>query len=421
MHEVLATLEDFHQNTLSIFDRVEAAASQADARLASLEGRLEFAADRLEKVRGTNRPLAIRSARTLSSWRGARGTARVLDDESIAALSRATPLPQMEDGVEGSAPTVQKAAEDLAKVVRRVGPQSSSAALAQLRHDNDKLIGTRGRIGAVSDLFLFNSGEQPYKKFGKDFNNLEKPDEEEMEHMNIPAWQRAWGGAPPNLEEDEMEYQPEELVFRAAKPDAVNMILPDVLQGLGGPVADLVYRHQDNVQEETTKPAWERANQARQPPKPRKSMKAGSNAGGGDDQSDTMSMISGVPTQVQVSAAAAPKKAPPAPKGKGAPKATAPAAAPAAPAKGKGKGAPPPPPPGGKGGKGGPPPPPAPKGKGKGKPAPGPPKAKAAAPSSGGPDFLASIEAGAGDPGAMMRMLKKTKGPPEREGPGKVV
>lgn len=257
MHGVLAALKDFHVRSAEIFDRIEAKAKLADQRLEGLETRVAAAASCVEAARGSKRPLVVRSAKELKAWHGKEGVRRVLHEDSLAVLSTAAPLP--EDAAEtSSAPSVKTAAEDLARVVRGVTALDSGATGSGARRQRpggENLHTLTGRVGAVSDLFLFNADEQPYREYNHKNNLVYRPGAFEEEELDLVPATRPERAAPTfRLDEDAPDVQQEELVFVPKAATKVTFNLPDVLPDLGG-VADLDWK-QDQPEHEGA--AWDR-------------------------------------------------------------------------------------------------------------------------------------------------------------------
>jgi len=466
MDGVLATLEEFHANAACVFDQVEAACGQLEARLEALEGRLSYSAARLEASRGSTRALVVQSARTLDAVRIADSAKRMVDSDILASLSTAAHLPEDIDTVKG-VPMLNTAAEDLARVVRCVGTSENAGASAAANRRGEgaeNLLAARGRLGSVSELFLFNSDEQPYKRYKHVDNLLAPHDQEPPPSQRVPL--NSIGVPTPALDLQGEDADPllVDICFRPRPAAEVIFDLPDVLPDLGGPVADLVWRQQDQAAHETERPTWDKPMGA-----PRPSRRASNTGSVASRTSRAPSIVSGFGPASQPSTigpggttavsgpavrplyspapqevkASLPAPSPPPPPPVPAKNAKVPPKAPPAkvPHKETAKGAAPPPkPPTGNGMAGGdterrpPPPPPQAKdpkakvkgkGKGKGGPAPppkGPAKMPAAKPPGGGGGvskdaMFADIKRGG------MAKLRKVAPPKERTGAkvGKVI
>lgn len=424
IHEVLETLEKFHIQSIAVFDRVEAACSAVDTRLGALEGRLVYAADRLTAAKGDARPLVVHSARSLSGRSAMKTDKRVLDDGMLVGLGSAAPLPEKV----GSVPSVTEAAEDLTRVVRSLAPDRAAASAVPRKGGNtEKLLNPKGRLGSVTELFLYNSGELPYKN-QRETDNLASPDDEnDLAAAPARAERRDATEAAliTDLEEDEPEPHQENIHFAPQPAKEVYFDLPDILPDLGGPVADMMWRQNEQSNAETDKFGGSKHMAAiprrqsnfsqqgqSQGRRSQVSSQVGSSPAGApwasaaknSDSPATLSSLPSVP--IQAPAPARPSAAPsaPTPAAPAAqPAATTAPAAPAPPKKGAGKGKPPGPP-GGKAKSGAPGPPPP--------PSKGPPKTKAAAPPGGGGGkaaMMSAIQKGTG--------LKKVGPPKERGAP----
>eukprot|EP00929_Paragymnodinium_shiwhaense_P089986 TRINITY_DN50216_c0_g1_i1.p1 TRINITY_DN50216_c0_g1~~TRINITY_DN50216_c0_g1_i1.p1 ORF type:complete len:489 (+),score=167.36 TRINITY_DN50216_c0_g1_i1:128-1594(+) len=457
MHDVLACLEAFQARAAAIFDGVEAACSRADERLGRLEGRLQAATGRLEACRGGSQALKVQSARSLNSastgqpmWLRQRPLAAAVAEQAAASSSASAPskrrslaatavaLPEGE-GADWQPPKLRAAAEDLARVVHCIAaapdaaavaaaagrdPRAGGAAAAARRRDGDKLLPARGRLDAMSEFFLFNSGELPYKGNVRKRDNLLSLDEDEglslaplKKTALVSTSFESNGGAAPRLDEDEPDplLLEDDLRFRAKPAAEVALDLPEVLPELGGQVATgLLWREQDQAAKETDRPAWDAPPAPVMSAMPSRSLQS-TRSGGAAPSRATQSRASlSAPAPAAPTAPAAPAHAAPV----GAAESPAPARPPAA------KQAPPPPAGkaaaaeqpagkgGDKGGKGGkssapppPPPPPANKGKGKAKgpKAPPPPPAAGKGKAKGGAPAAAAAppKAKAGGGGSM--------------------
>lgn len=396
--EALNALDHFREQSAAILDRLESAANGESTRLASIEERLRNCTAKIESLRGSTRPLTIRSASTLTAK-----TAETVDTfERITEPSALNSLGYAVNMPEESLPSFAEAADDLARTAKYFNAQVT-------RPVPDRKGPRPTHLSSVSDLILFNSDMKPYENY-RHVDNLRAvlDAQKDAAEMNAP-WRRPDVPAP-NLLEDLPEAAPEDIRFVPVKPDQVTFDLPDVLPDLGR-VADLTWRQEDTQASEPI--AWDAwAAPAALPtvdiPAPKPAL--------ADQPFQKPTQQSFSPPQ-RPPAPAAPSEAKPAapqpPQGPPAPATPTPPATEAG--KGKGK-APPPPPaaaaaPKGKGkgpGKGPPspkkaPPPPA-KGKGKGPP----PKKETGAPgaSKPAPDvgaLLASIRKGT--------TLKKMSGP----------
>mmetsp|Transcript_53650 Transcript_53650/g.85326 ORF Transcript_53650/g.85326 Transcript_53650/m.85326 type:complete len:458 (-) Transcript_53650:159-1532(-) len=450
MHDVLAALEDFHKKAASIFDRVESACGEVDGNLSALSDRLERAAARVEASRGSTRALSVRSARVLTAPRSAQRTRRLFDSDTLASLCSAAPLPEELGAGKFTPPTAKDAATALQTVVRCTQtPIPPGGAQRTLQSGLGKLLAAQDRLHSVSELFLFNSSEQMYKT---DINgqryveNLSAPDEVEVQPASLlMPWQRVQAGEA-NLQYDEDAHDPlmVDLRFVAKPAQRVQFKLPERLDGLGGPVADLTWREEDQRERETERPEWD---QAKTLSRSRRGTQANSSALATPTpkaRRDTRADLVAAAERLQTSASSqkAPSSAPPPPPAKKEQAKPTPAPPPPpsktipvkAPSKQAEPASPPPQAPaleaptptgekGGKGGKGKAPPVPAKakgdkgKGKAKGKdkgkgpgnnPGPPPPPAAAKAPSADKSAVLADIRA--------MPKLKKVARPVENKG-----
>ncbi|CAE7026909.1 ANKRD50 [Symbiodinium natans] len=415
MEKVLSLVEGLNARAQEIFDRLDATCDHMDTRLSGLEGRLSHAAERIERARGSTAALKVQSARTFQgrgepSLHAAR---RVLDENLLISLHSATPLPELpEDRDQPVSATA--AAEDLARVYKCVNRHRSLGA-PQARVQ-EKLL-PADRLSSVSELFLLNSSEQPYK-VRHEVDNLAEPEDEAFYHGQREGREGPKASVEQvddvDLEEDEPLREHEDLRFRPRPAAEVTFDLPDVLPDLGH-VAHIVWREGEHSSE-TARPAWDapppelgRASVVAQkprppPPAPRRAPPA----------APVKPIIAPQPLLAPSAAPAAPKPQVPqaaprtAPPSQPTPAQPAPAQTPqpsATPAP-----APPKPAAKGKGPKG--------KGKGKGPPAPPPPPAKKApaakAPTQtkqaavGKSAMFADIRAGA--------KLRKVAPPKERSG-----
>lgn len=425
MHDVIAALEAFHQQAAHIFDRVEGACGEVDNHLNALDDRLERAAARVEAARGSTRPLNVQSARLLRAPRRAQRTKRLFDSNTLASLCNAAPLPEEMT----AAPSSTEAAQDIARVLRCIAaPNPFTAAAIRKDGPQSRLLPAEGRLGSCAELFLYNSAEQPYRggPRSRGVDNLLIPDEAELRPASLlKPWLRTRPGeASLRLDEDEVDPLLEDIRFVPAPAKQVNFDLPDVLPDLTGPVADIMWRQDDQLESETQRPAWDNKDVAKMT-RSRGTSRASisgtplthSRSNAATDVAAAALLLQsraggGMPSGQQPSDVtlmqSPPKPAAPPPKAAATPKESAKsAAAPLAPTKGKGKG-----PAAGK------PPPPSAKGKGKGKkggpPPPaqggGPPKANSGSVAGGKAEMFASIKKSG------ISALRKVAPPKERSG-----
>jgi hypothetical protein len=270
MHDVLNALETFHQQAASIFDRVEGACGEVDARLDALTNRLEHAAARVEASRGSTRPLNVHSARMLNAPRSEQRTKRLFESKTLTSLCSAAPLPE-EGGTIATrkeVPSVQAAAHNVSRVIHTIATPSSSTVQAAKREqvEQNRLLPAQDRLQSVSELFLFNSVEQLYHNndpHGQRYvDNLLVPDEVEViPDSSLMPWQKSNRPGQANLRLDEDVGDPlmQDLTFKPATARAVKFALPEVLPGLAGPTADMVWRQNDQLELETQRPAWDDA------------------------------------------------------------------------------------------------------------------------------------------------------------------
>jgi len=264
MHQVLATLEAFHAGTLDVFDRIEAACNQAESQLGAVEERLARAAARIDHAAGSTCPLTIESARVLETRQGAaaRCAERLFDDDLLAALADAAPI---SDGHSQACtpPTAATAAEDFNQIIKvldqehREKPGWSSRGAKQ-----GNFIPPHGRLSSLSELFLFNSPEEPYKGRLQSDNLANVDDVGGMLATTAVCRKKEPGdvhGNMPtlNLETDEPDPLLEDLRFRPRPTIEVTLNLPESLPNLGGPVANIVWNQQDQAGGETEKPLWD--------------------------------------------------------------------------------------------------------------------------------------------------------------------
>ena len=255
MQGMLGLVEDLNTHAREIFDRLDAACGQMDARLYGLETRLSQAAERIERARGSTAALKVQSARTFQG-RGApslRAARRVLDEDLMLSLRAAAPIPE---AVDRPVPSTAAAAEDLARVFRCVNHHKSLEAPRAMVQE--KLLPTAGRLSSVSELFLLNSSEQPYK-VRHEVNNLAEPEDESFYHpqpgQRAAAPKASLAEHDVDLEEDEPLREHEDLRFRPRPAAEVTFDLPDVLPDLGH-VAHIVWREGEHSSE-TARPAWD--------------------------------------------------------------------------------------------------------------------------------------------------------------------
>uniref|UniRef100_A0A7S4T3R2 WASH1 WAHD domain-containing protein n=1 Tax=Alexandrium monilatum TaxID=311494 RepID=A0A7S4T3R2_9DINO len=264
MDSILAALESFHAQTEAVFDSIDAACGQVEARLGAVEERLTRATHRIEASCGSTRPLVVRSAKSFGGQRvdPMRGHERVLGEGALAALAGAAPLPDAGAGAHSPAPALRAAAEDLARVVKCVASERRRGVEERGHRAGDGLLGPRGRLASMPELFLFNSGEQPYRA-RRETNNLSSPHEEEDFLARTTTGQtqrRSIEGIAFNLDDDEPDPLMEDLRFRPGRSSEVTFDLPDSLD-LGGPVANIMWRQQDQAVAETERPAWDAADE----------------------------------------------------------------------------------------------------------------------------------------------------------------
>ncbi|CAJ1445901.1 unnamed protein product, partial [Effrenium voratum] len=216
MHGVLAVVENLNQRSNEIFDRLDAQVAQIDARLQSLELRCGSCAQRVEGARGSTEALKVQSARTFSGrQRPQIHTARLtLEEETLLSFRRTARPPEETGGV-----SVTSAAEDLARVLRTVAQHTASTPeVHSLKKTRDeRLLPTAGRISSVSELFLLNSSEQPYKA-RHEVDNLVEPEDESFLEPRLQSPEAAQDTfvelGPVDLEEDEPDRATEDLRFR---------------------------------------------------------------------------------------------------------------------------------------------------------------------------------------------------------------
>ena len=363
MHDVLACVQNLNDKSKEIFDRLEAACGQANAKILQLEDRLAVAAARVEAARGSTAALKVESARTFCGrGKPGLGTAHLVVDESLLlSLHQPANLPEE---LGAGLPSASTSAEELARVSRSVTHHCSlptpDPALKKSR--NEKLLPVGGRLSSVSELFLLNSCEQPYRARHEVDNLADVEDDAFLKPRSRSdstaknASQRQDATNRVDLEEDEPERATEDLRFRPRPATAeVTFDLPEVLPDLGH-VAHIVWTEGDT--NETDRPAWDvapadlarRASMAKPRPQVREVPKRQAPPQPkplATPQPQAPQAVAAPPPKETVKAK--PSQPPPAPKAKG---------------DGKGKG--------GKG-KGG-------KGKGKGPPPPPPAKKQSAAP-----------------------------------------
>ena len=388
MESVLSLVEGLNSHAQEIFDRLDAACGQMDTRLSGLETRLSQATECIERTRGSTAALKVQSARTFQG-RGApglRAAHRVLDEGLLVSLRSTAPIPELDQG-EGRPVNSTAVAEDLARVYKCVNQHRNQEPQVRTRAGSERLLPAAGRLTSVSELFLLNSSEQPYK-VRHEVDNLAEPEDEAFYHGKRAEMvkESVQPDADLDLEEDEPLREHEDLRFRPRPAAEVTFDLPDVLPDLGH-VAHLVWREGEQ-HSETARPAWDapppelgRASisvtaapkPARPaPPAPKRASLAPKATRAPEPLLAPSSgpAIKTSPSQAPVAAVAPPPAIPTPPT----PQPTQPAAQPSKPS----TPAPPPPKPAAKG-KG-------PKGKGKGKgPAPPPPPAKKAAPAAKAP------------------------------------
>ncbi|CAK9007590.1 unnamed protein product [Durusdinium trenchii] len=402
MHGLLASVENLNQRSKDIFDRLDAACSQADARILGLEERLGAAVARIEGARGSTAALKVQSARTFSG-RGKpelHASRLVIDEGLLLSVRQTADLPEE---LGAPLPSATSSAEELARVSRSVTHHCNLVTPDPpfKKKRNERLLPVEGRLSSVSELFLLNSSEQPYRVRHEVDNLAELEDElRKPRVLSAEAPKTASPEVGVDLEEDEPERAMEDLRFRPRPATAeVTFDLPDVLPDLGH-VAHITWSEGG----ETERPAWDvapaelarRASTAkpreapaapkvkRQPPPPPKQPVTVAPAPAAPSTSST-SAPAAVPTPVTEKPKAQPPPAPVA-KGKGKDK-------------GKGKEGK------GKGGKGPPPPPPAKKAGGTAPPAKAP---AMKAEGVGKAAMFADIRAGA--------KLRKVAPPKERSG-----
>ena len=421
MESVLSLVEGLNSHAQEIFDRLDAACGQMDTRLSGLETRLSQATERIERTRGSTAALKVQSARTFQG-RGApslRAAHRVLDESLLVSLRSTAPIP--EDQGQGPGRTVSSTAvaEDLARVYKCVNQHRNlELQVPRTRTGSERLLPAAGRLTSVSELFLLNSSEQPYK-VRHEVDNLAEPEDEAFYHgkrTEMPK-QAVEPDVDVDLEEDEPLREHEDLRFRPRPAAEVTFDLPDVLPDLGH-VAHLVWREGEQ-HSETARPAWDapppelgRASISAAPkparpapPAPKRAAPAAPKATRAAEPLLAPSSGPAMKATLTQTQAAAPAPAVPTPQ----PTQPMPAAQPSKPS----TPAPPPPKPAAKG-KG-------PKGKGKGKgPAPPPPPAKKAAAATKAPAPTKEAAVGKAAMFADIRSggpkLRKVAPPKERSG-----
>lgn len=375
MHDVLSSVQNLNEKSREIFQRLEAAISQADGKILQLEDRLAAAAARVEAARGSTAALKVESARTFCG-RGKpqlRTAHLVVSEDVLLSVRQSANLPEE---LGAGPPSASTSAEELARVTRSVTHHCAfSTPDSSLKSRDEKLLPVAGRLSSVSELFLLNSSEQPYRA-RHEVDNLAELEEDAFlkprtrsDSAAKSASQRQDATNRVDLEEDEPERAAEDLRFRPRPATAeVTFDLPEVLPDLGH-VAHIKWTEGDT--NEGDRPAWDVApadvarrasmakprpvpkRQAPAPPRPTSQPQAPAPA-----PALPAPPISAVPAPKEVAKPkpAKPSPPPPAPKAKGEK------------GKGKGKGKGPPPPPAKKPGSAGPPAkPPAMKAEGAGK------------------------------------------------------
>lgn len=425
MNTLLATLEAFHSQTISVIDRVDAKCAEANAQLAALEDRLARATLRIQASQGSNRALVVRDARSLGGRKTVplRFAQRGLGEDLLSTVGGAVPLPE-QDNADGTVvtPSAANAKQGLSKVANCISLAAPVPAARKARPTDDRLLAPEGRLVSVAELFLCNSAEQLYKG-RKEINNLAAPFEEAKPVAKAaPEKPRQAQPAPGNLAlvEDEPERSAEDIRFRPKRAGEVTFNLPDVLPDLGPVASNLIWKERDPTAGDVDRPAWDT-------PSPSALSRPASSAGNAEStrrqvqrastiavsspqavsirRPSTMPVPAAPPSPAGAQAPPSPAAAPPAPP---APQAPPPAPAAAKPA----TAAPPPPPPAAGKGKG--------KGKGKGGPPP-PPKSGKPAPAGGAPPPPPPKKAAAG--GGMDKVFgdicsggfKLKKAPPPKE------
>ena len=235
MHGILASLENLHTKSTEIFERIEAACGQADLRISALEERLNAAATRVDAARGSTEALQVQSARSFGRPRDLQA-ARLVVDEALLSMAPAT-LPETE------AHTAEDLALDLARAAGSVTRGTPAPK------PNQRLLPAEGRLSSVSELFLLNSSEQPYRARHEKDNLAEVDDFHEAVAQVEPARRESRV----DLEEDEPDRATEDLRFRPrpAAPE-VTFELPTVLPDLGH-VAHITWSEGAEME----RPAWD--------------------------------------------------------------------------------------------------------------------------------------------------------------------
>ena len=350
MHDLLASVQNLNEKSQEIFQRLEAACSQADDKILHLEDRLAAAAARVEAARGSTAALKVESARTFCG-RGKpqlRTAHLVVGEDVLLSVRQSANLPEE---LGAALPSASASAEELARVARSVRHHCALATPdSLLKSRNEKLLPVGGRLSSVAELFLLNSSEQPYRARHEVDNLAELEDDafskpRTRSDSAAKSAQRQDATSRVDLEEDEPERAAEDLRFRPRPATAeVTFDLPEVLPDLGH-VAHIMWTEGDG--NERDRPAWDvapadlarRASMAKPKPVPKRQAPPAPRAS--LPQSVPVPVPVAVPVPAPKEVAKATKSSPPPPP---APKAKGDARGKGAKGKGKGKGPPPPPP-----------------------------------------------------------------------------
>lgn len=261
MHEVLAALEAFHASSLQVFERVEAACAQVDDRLDKLEHSLSTASRRISAAHGSTLPLVVKSARKFASCstEPVRCTGLIFKEHELASLGGASPLPSVE--ALSAPPTVTLAANNFSSVVRHLSRPGTSDEVSRAKqhdHASANLLAPLGRLSSVSELFLFNSREQPYRPGYRHVDNLAVVHEEVVAFpMWVPRLKVEQNTSALHLDEDEPDQLHEDIRFKPSLGKHMKVELPDVLPNLDGVIADLTWPQRDTNSTETDRPTWD--------------------------------------------------------------------------------------------------------------------------------------------------------------------
>eukprot|EP00927_Polykrikos_kofoidii_P053588 TRINITY_DN48194_c0_g1_i1.p1 TRINITY_DN48194_c0_g1~~TRINITY_DN48194_c0_g1_i1.p1 ORF type:complete len:511 (+),score=95.33 TRINITY_DN48194_c0_g1_i1:218-1750(+) len=312
MRDVIAAIEAFRARATDVFDRVDVACKRIDERLDGLDARLTVATARLETARGDQGALVVHSARTLpidsgtnddgsanagGGRRGERVATQAVERPlgGIASFGTAglAALPEDYTDVNGhrtwQAPPARTAAEDLARAVRSVaappgddfslGGTSSRSALARDPSLESRPLPPNGRLGAVGELFLFNSVERPYSRqditgysggdllYTKNLTNLLEEEEEDEDAVLARATATAEAArreaavasrAPFMLTQDDGQSRENEDIRFMPKPKPeVCLVMPPMLPSLETQAVATLVWPQEQAALETDKPAWD--------------------------------------------------------------------------------------------------------------------------------------------------------------------